>query len=117
MTVIDDLPEEEVDLAAPETRAAGRWHSAGVPGEKSKDFKAAVRRLGQMLGGQKIVLAFVALLAVISAFLNVLGPRILGEATDVIVTGSFTGFHSVALNEPVHGEFEGFGTMEATIVG
>ena len=90
MTVIDDLPEEEVDLAAPETRAAGRWHSAGVPGEKSKDFKAAVRRLGQMLGGQKIVLAFVALLAVVSAFLNVLGPRILGEATDVIVTGSFS---------------------------
>ena len=35
----------------------------------------------------------------------------------MIVTGSFTGFHPVALNEPVRGEFEGFGTMEATIVG
>jgi len=35
----------------------------------------------------------------------------------MIVTGSFTGFHSVALNEPVRGEFEGFGTMEATIAG
>lgn len=34
----------------------------------------------------------------------------------MIVTGSFTGYHPVALNEPVRGEFEGFGTMEATIV-
>ena len=39
------------------------------------------------------------------------------KAGMMIVTGSFTGFHSVALNEPVHGEFEGFGTMEAAIVG
>jgi len=38
------------------------------------------------------------------------------KAGHFIVTGSFTGFHSVALNEPVTGEFEGFGTMEATIV-
>jgi 2-keto-4-pentenoate hydratase len=34
-----------------------------------------------------------------------------------VVTGSFTGFHPVALNEPVRGAFEGFGTMEATIAG
>lgn len=39
------------------------------------------------------------------------------KAGMMIVTGSFTGFHSVALNEPVRGEFEGFGTMEAAIVG
>lgn len=35
----------------------------------------------------------------------------------LVVTGSFTGYHPVALNEPVRGEFEGFGTMEATIEG
>ena len=39
------------------------------------------------------------------------------EAGTFIVTGSFTGFHPVALNEPVTGAFEGFGSMEATIVG
>jgi 2-keto-4-pentenoate hydratase len=33
-----------------------------------------------------------------------------------VVTGSFTGFHPVELDQPVVGEFEGFGTMEATIV-
>ena len=39
------------------------------------------------------------------------------KAGHFIVTGSFTGFHSVELNKPVTGVFEGFGTMEATIVG
>ena len=34
-----------------------------------------------------------------------------------VVTGSFTGYHPVELDQPVIGEFEGFGTMEATIVG
>ena len=34
-----------------------------------------------------------------------------------VVTGSFTGFHPVELDQPVIGEFEGFGTMQATIVG
>jgi 2-keto-4-pentenoate hydratase len=38
------------------------------------------------------------------------------KAGTFIVTGSFTGFHSVAIGKPVIGEFEGFGTMEATIV-
>jgi 2-keto-4-pentenoate hydratase len=39
------------------------------------------------------------------------------KAGHFIVTGSFTGFHPVKLDEPVTGEFEGFGTMQATIVG
>jgi 2-keto-4-pentenoate hydratase len=38
------------------------------------------------------------------------------RAGTFIVTGSFTGFHPVQLNEPVRGEFEGFDTMEAAIV-
>jgi 2-keto-4-pentenoate hydratase len=38
------------------------------------------------------------------------------KAGTIVVTGSFTGYHSVAVNQPVTGEFEGFGTMEATIV-
>jgi 2-keto-4-pentenoate hydratase len=37
-------------------------------------------------------------------------------AGTIVVTGSFTGYHPVAANRPVTGEFEGFGAMEATIV-
>ncbi len=88
MTVVDDRhEEEEVDLSAPDTRAAGRWNSAGMPAERSKDFRNAVRRLGQMLGPMWVVLAFVAIVAIASATLNVLGPRVLGHGTDIIVRG------------------------------
>jgi 2-keto-4-pentenoate hydratase len=39
------------------------------------------------------------------------------KAGTFIVTGSFTGFHPVEPDQAVTGEFDGFGTMEATIVG
>jgi ATP-binding cassette subfamily B multidrug efflux pump len=80
---------DDLDFAAPETRAAGRWNSAGVPGERSKDFKTAVRRMARLLGPMWIVLAIVALVAVASATLNVFGPRVLGHGTDIIVRGVF----------------------------
>ena len=82
-----DTGEEDIDLAAPETRAAGRWHSAGVPTEKSKDFGAAVRRLSRLLGREWRTVTAIAVLAVSSTVCNVLGPRVLGRGTDVIVRG------------------------------
>jgi 2-keto-4-pentenoate hydratase len=39
------------------------------------------------------------------------------SAGTFVVTGSFTGYHPVAVDQPVTGGFDGFGTMEATIVG
>jgi ATP-binding cassette subfamily B multidrug efflux pump len=94
MTLIDDHEEhdeqDELDLSAPEIRAAGRWNSAGVPGERSKDFRNALRRLGRMLGPMWIVLAIVAVVAVASATLNVFGPRVLGHGTDIIIRGVIT---------------------------
>jgi ATP-binding cassette subfamily B protein len=86
----DDDGQDDIDLAAPETRAAGRWHSAGVPVERSKDFKRAVRRLSSMLGPEWIVLIVVALIAVVSAICNVIGPRVLGHGTDIIIRGVFS---------------------------
>jgi ATP-binding cassette subfamily B protein len=91
MTIIDDDKEneeqEDLELSAPELRAAGRWNSAGVPGERSKDFKSALRRLGGMLGPMWVVLVVVAAVAITSATLNVFGPRVLGHGTDIIYRG------------------------------
>jgi ATP-binding cassette subfamily B protein len=105
MTVVDekhDEEEEELSLAAPETRAAGRWNSAGVPTERSKDFKNAVRRLAQLLKPERPILFVVAVIAITSAALNVLGPRVLGHGTDIIFRGvvghrgiDFNGLHRV----------------------
>ncbi len=95
MTTLHD-PEDEVadenpvDLASPDTRAAGRWMAAGMPTEKSKNFRTSVKRLGQLLKPQRVVLGIIVLLAVGGATANVLGPRVLGRATDVIVRGVLT---------------------------
>ena len=93
MTLIDKHHEnedqEDLDLSAPELRAAGRWNSAGVPAERSKDFKNALRRLGGMLGPMWGVLVVVAVVAITSATLNVFGPRVLGHGTDIILRGVF----------------------------
>jgi ATP-binding cassette subfamily B protein len=94
MTTVDDRPDAEdapdtpaVNLAAPDTRAAGRWNSAGVPTERSEQFGASVRRLVALLGPERPLLLFVAVAAISSAVLNVLGPRVLGRGTDVIISG------------------------------
>src|SRR5688500_14210433 len=82
--------EAKVNLAAPETRAAGRWMSAGVPTEKSADFGRSVRRLLRLLEPERPLLVVVGVSAILAAVLNVLGPRVLGEATDTIVDGLFS---------------------------
>ncbi len=99
----EEQEREEVDFAAPENRAGGRWNSAGVPGERSKDFRNAVRRMIQMLGPMRFVLGFIILVAVASATLNVFGPKVLGHGTDLIINGvrhhdmNFGALHHVLL--------------------
>lgn len=81
----DDGPE--TGLAASERHAAARRGGAGVPTERSSDFGASLRRLLTLLGPDRVVLVVVALAAIASGVLSVLGPRVLGRATDVIVEG------------------------------
>jgi ATP-binding cassette subfamily B protein len=90
VTVTDEHTDDtqpKVDLTAPDTRAAGRWNSAGMPTERSDQFGTAVRRLWALLGPERPIMAFVLVTAVVSAVLNVLGPRVLGRGTDVIISG------------------------------
>jgi ATP-binding cassette subfamily B multidrug efflux pump len=63
----------------------------GMPAERSRDLGTVVRRFGMLLGDERRWLSLVALLTVGSVTLVVLGPRLLGRATDVIVTGAMTG--------------------------
>jgi ATP-binding cassette subfamily B multidrug efflux pump len=115
VTLIDDHEEEELDLASPETRAAGRWNSAGVPGERSKDFKSALKRLAGMLGPMWIVLVVVAVVAIVSATLNVFGPRVLGHGTDIIVRGVRSG-HGIEFGALHHVLYQAVGLYAASSV-
>jgi ATP-binding cassette subfamily B protein len=86
MTTVDD-DEDIASVPLEQRRPAVRFGAHGVPTERSKDFGTAVRRLGRLLSPERPVLIAVAVIAVVSTVLNVLGPRVLGHATDVIIEG------------------------------
>ena len=68
-------------------RRQGRFGAVGMPTEKSHDFRKALGRLLQMLADERPLLALVAGLSVGGTILTVIGPRLLGQATDIIVRG------------------------------
>lgn len=59
----------------------------GGPADKPKDFKGAIRKLAGYLGKYKWTVLFVWVLAIISTVFMILGPKILGQATDELFTG------------------------------
>jgi ATP-binding cassette, subfamily B, multidrug efflux pump len=71
----------------PPTTGGGRMWGQARPVEKSLNFLPSLRRLLGHLAPERMILILVVLLAVTGIVMNVLGPRILGMATDVIFTG------------------------------
>ena len=61
--------------------------SMGMPAEKSLDFGPSARRLFARLHPHRVSVGVVITLAVVSVVFTVLGPKILGKATDVVFSG------------------------------
>ncbi|MEU7135424.1 ABC transporter ATP-binding protein [Streptomyces sp. NPDC046261] len=59
----------------------------GQPTEKSMDFGRSARRLLAQLRPERAVIAVALALGVVSVALTVIGPKILGHATDLIFAG------------------------------
>ena len=59
----------------------------GRPAEKSLDFKGSSRRLIGMLKPQRLLVAASISLAAAAVTLSVLGPKLLGDATNLIFSG------------------------------
>ncbi|MEI8287158.1 MAG: ABC transporter ATP-binding protein, partial [Actinomycetes bacterium] len=64
-----------------------RMSTVGMPVEKSENFSETSRRLVRLMAGEKYLVVFIMVLAVLSVSLVVLGPRILGHATDILFNG------------------------------
>lgn len=69
-------------------------HAGGPPGQrgmmqqaKPKQFKATLNRLLKYLKPYTVRLVLIFLAAVVSTLFSILSPKILGEATDVLVSG------------------------------
>ena len=77
---------ERVQMGGP---GRGGPFGGAMVGQKSMDFGPSAKRLVGLLAPQRLKVAVVLLLAVASVALSVVGPRILGHATDLIFEGLF----------------------------
>jgi len=65
----------------------------GVSDAKAQDFRGSLKRFGARIRPERLIVYIVIVLAFASVFLAVLGPKILGNATNII----FDGFVSAQL--------------------
>jgi len=89
----DTTQDDATRTAAREARSGfgGRFTGAGVPGERSKDFRGTSRRLVEVLAPERAGAIAVGVLALGSVTLYVIGPKVLGHATDVVFDGLLSG--------------------------
>ncbi|HET6857930.1 MAG TPA: ABC transporter ATP-binding protein [Streptomyces sp.] len=69
-------------MSGPAARMMG-----GPPVERSMDFKGSARRLLRQFAPEKITLCWMLAAGVLSVAFSVIGPKILGGATDLIFSG------------------------------
>ncbi|MFM8267855.1 MAG: ABC transporter ATP-binding protein [Ilumatobacteraceae bacterium] len=67
----------------------GRFNTVGVPTERSRDFGASSRRLLGRLTPERGQVGVVLACTVASVVLLVLGPKLLGDATNLVFDGLF----------------------------
>ncbi|GLU61260.1 ABC transporter ATP-binding protein [Paenarthrobacter ureafaciens] len=65
----------------------GPFAGMNVPAEKASNFGASAKRLLGTLHPERVWLGLVLMFAVVSVALNVIGPRLLGEGTNLIFAG------------------------------
>ncbi|MFB7141882.1 ABC transporter ATP-binding protein [Gottfriedia sp. NPDC056225] len=70
-------------------RGPGQMFGRNIPmaGQKAKDFKGSMAKLMSYIGVYKSKIFFIFILAILSTIFTILGPKILGKATDQIFTG------------------------------
>ena len=71
----------------PRGPGGGPFGGMGMPAEKALNFKSSVKRLIGMLRPDRLGVILVVALCVVSVVLSVIGPKILGRATDIIFDG------------------------------
>ncbi|WP_315097348.1 ABC transporter ATP-binding protein [uncultured Cellulomonas sp.] len=65
----------------------GPMMGLGMPGEKSMNFRGSAGRFLREMRGERGPMSLIVVLAVASVLLAVIGPRLLGDATNIIFDG------------------------------
>ncbi len=89
MTEETAAPEGAETVKATDRPNTGRAFGppGGIPGDKSMNFGPSAKRLLKRLRPHRVKVSGVVVLAIFSVGLSVLGPKILGRATDIIFAG------------------------------
>ncbi len=82
---VDDAPAPTAPRR--EAVSARFGSSAGMPAERVEDLRGSTRRLLAAMGPERVGATVVLVAALASVTLAVIGPRILGRATDIIIGG------------------------------
>ncbi|GAA0587831.1 ABC transporter ATP-binding protein [Kribbella sandramycini] len=90
MTEEAAAPEGAETVKATDRPTTGRGFGppGGIPGDKSMNFGPSAKRLLRRLRPHRVQVGGVVLLAIASVVLSVLGPKLLGRATDIIFAGA-----------------------------
>ncbi len=83
----DSTETTEVETPKHQVTVGPRMMGATVPVEKSKDFRNSTLRLISWMRPERTRLILVLVTAVLSVVMSVVGPKILGNATNVIISG------------------------------
>lgn len=78
------MKEEKINTRPPRRRGPG---SGMAPAEKAKDFKGTVKRIAASLKKYKKSLIAVVVLAMLSTVFAIIGPKVLGNATEELFQG------------------------------
>ncbi len=82
-------------------------------GEKAKDFKGTLKKLLAYLKPHRVAVTFVVIFAIASTVFNIVGPKILGQATTKI----FEGVMDMIANTGSGIDFEGIAKILLFLVG
>lgn len=83
----DSSPEHAARLPRPPQRHGPMGGGMGMPTQKAMDFKGSTLRFAKYLSPYRVRVGFIFLFGIASVALAVVGPRILGRATDIIFEG------------------------------
>src|SRR5258705_6717327 len=75
----------------PAVSGPGRFMAGGMPVEKSLNFRGSSMRLLRMLRPERPLIVAILMFGIVSVALSVLGPKLLGKATDLIFAGVIGG--------------------------
>ena len=70
-----------------------------LPAEKARDFKGSLRRMRNRLAPERLIITVVLVLATVSVVLAVIGPKLLGDATNIIFDGVVSGMLPAGLTQ------------------